>query len=210
MQYLKQQYKEIWRYLCRELKWILPGVVVFFIAVIVLTHLFMVKNPDMQAQFMEMIHNSLPEGLEEKTGLPMAADLFRNNTIACIIAVVSGFVPFLFLPVITLFVNAAVLGVLGGVYQNMGMSVAGMYVFGIMPHGIFELPAILLSLAMGIRLCYCLVRRICEGRYNRGIVKETLTGALRTFMLVIIPLLIIAALIESQLTPILLMKFMGL
>jgi stage II sporulation protein M len=106
--------------------------------------------------------------------------------------------------------NAAILGLLGGVYQVNNMSVVGMYVFGILPHGIFEFPALLLSMAMGLRICYCLVKRICEGKYNRGAVKTAVAGSLRTFLLVVIPLLLFAAIIEATLTPFLMGQFMGL
>jgi stage II sporulation protein M len=165
----------------------------------------------MQQEIMGEIRNAMPEEIfETETGLPMAAALFKNNTIACLVSVVTGFVPFLFLPAISLCMNAAILGLLGGVYQVNDMSVVGMYVFGILPHGIFEFPALLLSMAMGLRICYCLVKRICEGKYNRGAVKTAVAGSLRTFLLVVTPLLLFAAIIEATLTPFLMGQFMGL
>lgn len=211
MQYLKRQYKETWRFISKDMRWILLGSILVFIAVIVLTHLFITRNPQMQQEIMGEIRNAMPEEIfETETGLPMAAALFKNNIIACLVSVVTGFVPFLFLPAISLCMNAAILGLLGGVYQVNNMSVVGMYVFGILPHGIFEFPALLLSMAMGLRICYCLVKRICEGKYNRGAVKTAVAGSLRTFLLVVIPLLLFAAIIEATLTPFLMGQFMGL
>lgn len=203
MQYLKQQYKEIGRFISKDLRFILPGTVVFFIAIIILAHAFILNNPELQNELMNYIRDNVVGDISLDGGMITAADLFRNNILACLVTVVIGLVPFLFLPVVSLFMNAAVLGVLGAVYQYRGMSVAGMYLFGIMPHGLFEFPALLISMAMGIHLCYCLVKRICEGRYNRGIVAKALANCLRTYMLLIVPLLVVAALIEANLTPIL-------
>lgn len=207
MQYLKQQYKEVGRFLGRDIRWILLGVTTVFVLVIIITHMAFMKN---QAQLMDMIAVIQEElgDIASEEGALMARDLFLNNIRACLIGVVSGFIPFLFLPAFTLFINAAVLGGLGAMYQINGMSVFGMYIYGILPHGLFEFPAILISMAMGIYLCYCLVKRICEGRYNRGIVKKALADILRTFMMVIVPLLVVAALIESYLTPVLIDHFM--
>ena len=103
MQYLKRQYKETWRFISKDMRWILLGSVLVFIAVIVLTHLFITRNPQMQQEIMGEIRNAMPEEIfETETGLPMAAALFKNNIIACLVSVVTGFVPFLFLPAISL------------------------------------------------------------------------------------------------------------
>lgn len=62
----------------------------------------------------------------------------------------------------------------------------------IVPHGIFELPAFLLSAAIGLRLG----REVLKRKGERHLKKELWNG-LRMYLILILPLLLIAALIES-------------
>lgn len=202
---IKEQYKKTFHFIGKDMRWIVLGTVVIFIALIVLTDLFFMKHTDMMTQLLQEFQETLKDIAPD--GTISAPLLFLNNLKACLIAMATGLIPFLFIPVLVLGVNAAVMGAVASMYRMAGMSVVSMYLFGILPHGIFELPAILLSISMGLYLCYCLVKRICEGRYNRGIVKEALGNMLRTLLTLIIPLLAIAAVIETYVTPILMSHF---
>ncbi len=205
MHFIGKQYKETWRFIGKDLRWIFLGTVVFFIAFIVLTDLFFNNHPEEMQQVIETFSKTVEE--ISPNGEISAPHLFLNNLRACAIAVLLGLIPFLFVTALILIANAAVMGAVGAMFRMSGHSVAVMYLAGILPHGIFELPAILLSISMGLYLCYCLVKRICEGRYNRGIVKKALANSLRTFLCLIVPLLAVAALIETYVTPILLTHF---
>ena len=202
---IKEQYKKTFYFIGKDMRWIVLGTVVIFIALIVLTDLFFMKHTDMMTQLLQEFQETLKDIAPD--GTISAPLLFLNNLKACLIAMATGLIPFLFIPVLVLGVNAAVMGAVASMYRMAGMSVVSMYLFGILPHGIFELPAILLSISMGLYLCYCLVKRICEGRYNRGIVKEALGNMLRTLLTLIIPLLAVAAVIETYVTPILMSHF---
>lgn len=202
---IKEQYKKTFHFIGKDMRWIVLGTVVIFIALIVLTDLFFMKHTDMMTQLLQEFQETLKDIAPD--GTISAPLLFLNNLKACLIAMATGLIPFLFIPVLVLGVNAAVMGAVASMYRMAGMSVVSMYLFGILPHGIFELPAILLSISMGLYLCYCLVKRICEGRYNRGIVKEALGNMLRTLLTLIIPLLAVAAVIETYVTPILMSHF---
>ncbi len=65
------------------------------------------------------------------------------------------------------------------------------------PHGVLELPAILLSSAAGLALGYQAINRL----RGRGGLREELMRALRLYLHRIAPLLILSALIEVTLTP---------
>lgn len=74
----------------------------------------------------------------------------------------------------------------------------------LVPHGIIEVPTILLSSAAGMGLGYQLINRL----RGRGNLRVEFAMALRLFITRIIPLLLLAALIEVTLTP-LLVAFLG-
>ena len=100
---------------------------------------------------------------------------------------------------------ALVLGLFAGVYVNNGISLLA-YFAGIVPHGIFELPALILALSSGIYLC----RKVTDYvRHNeKGVMGPLMKDLLRLFVMHIIPLLMAAAVIEAYVTPQLLKLFL--
>jgi stage II sporulation protein M len=75
----------------------------------------------------------------------------------------------------------------------------------LIPHGIIEIPTILLSSAAGMALGYALINRF----RGRGSLSVEFGRALRLFISKIVPLLIISAVIEVTLTP-MIVVFLGL
>jgi len=74
-------------------------------------------------------------------------------------------------------------------------------VVALTPHGIIEIPAFLVSMAAGMRLGYQLINTL----RHRGSLKAELVRSLRLFVMRIIPLLLLAAIIEVTITPLLLL-----
>lgn len=94
--------------------------------------------------------------------------LLRNNIFASALCVGLGLVPFIFLPAFSVLSNAVMVGAVLGLGAASGaMPVAKTVIFGLLPHGIFELPAFFLSMAMGLCLCKLLSRKLL-GRAKDG------------------------------------------
>lgn len=141
------------------------------------------------------------EAVTGKDGTLSLLALFRSNLFACATCVGLGLIPFIFLPAWALLSNSMMIGALLGVVQVSGVaSLAKTVVFGLLPHGIFELPAFFLSMAMGIYLCKTLTLKIFGGAKEEKIL-PMLNGIAKGFVMVVIPLLIVAALLECFLTP---------
>lgn len=135
--------------------------------------------------------------------------LMMNNIFASAISIGLGIIPFLFLPAFSLLVNAAVIGaVLGMAAANSIVPVGRMIVFGLLPHGIFELPALFLSMAMGIYLCRLLSGKLL-GRAKDEKLLPNFNALAKTFVLGALPLLAVAAVVECFVTPAL-MSWAGL
>ena len=128
----------------------------------------------------------------------MAAAIFANNLTAAFSAILWGLVPFAYLAAFPLGFNFFLIGALGAYYVRSGSSL-GVYLVGILPHGIFELPALCLSLAAGLCLCQNINRYIRKN--EKGFMKPLLLNILRVTGLVVIPLLVVAAIMESYVTP---------
>jgi stage II sporulation protein M len=95
----------------------------------------------------------------------------------------------LFYPILGIIINGYILGAVinDTVYEN---SIA--VIWQLFPHGIFELPAILLAFAMGMRIGLCLFKK---NRLKN--IKIAYGEGLYLLITVIIPLLLIAGAIEG-------------
>jgi stage II sporulation protein M len=116
--------------------------------------------------------------------------IFMNNAKVSVVGLFSG-VLFGIIPLFYIFINGIVLGYV----FNLTWTLVGWQEFWrILPHGIFELPAVFISLALGIRIgTFVFVRGKIE------VLKERLRESLFVFLFVVVPLLLIAGIIESLL-----------
>ncbi len=118
--------------------------------------------------------------------LAFFAVLFLNNSFTCFLDIILGPLIGIF-PLFSAFING---GLLGWFAKEQGLTIF----LAIVPHGTFEIPAFLLSAAIGLRLG----REVLKRKGDRDLKKELRNG-LRVFLILILPLLFIAALIESAL-----------
>ncbi len=166
------------------------------------------KNEQMAQDVMSMYMPTVNSIVDEDGGISLLA-LLRSNIFATAICVGLGLIPFLFLPVWAVISNAMVIGALLGLSASAGvMSPLKAIVFGLLPHGVFELTGFFLSMAMGIYLCKILSLKILRRAEDTKIL-QVLNDIAKTFVLVVIPLLMVAALVECTITPHL-MKLGGL
>ena len=125
--------------------------------------------------------------------------LFANSLRACVVVMLYGLLPFLYLPALALGMNALALGGLGAWYLHQGHSAAA-WLAGLLPHGIFELPALVLSMATGLCVCGHLSRRLLGDKSALGL-WECLALISRMLFLAAAPLMAAAALMEAYVTP---------
>lgn len=146
-----------------------------------------------------------PEGAPEQNPLRISArGLFVNNLRASIVSNLLGIIPFIFLPAFILIVNA---GIIGTVFA-MGGELSGLKLLigGILPHSIFEIPALLISISMGLFLCSQVSKKLLRKEHKP--IFELIKRQVLISLLVVAPLLLVAALIESRITPLILMRLL--
>jgi stage II sporulation protein M len=131
-------------------------------------------------------------------GLPksrLALAIFLNNAVKTLLAIALGVFGGL-LPLIFLLVNGYVIGLV--LHFSIGSDGAWTAFLAIAPHGIFELPAILLGTSVGLRLGFRALKRLL-GKGEMALTAELARG-LRFFLVVIAPLLLLSAFIEAFVT----------
>lgn len=145
--------------------------------------------------------------LLSQSGFALAFLLFCNNFRAAGMMVLIGAVPFCYLSVGALLLNGALLGLLGAILQGKGLGLST-FVLGIFPHGMLEIPALLVAAMLGCLFCQRLSQAIYSALRGTTLDGEGLVALvieeLRCFVWVVVPLLAIAALIETFVTPFLL------
>ena len=155
------------------------------------------------AMFTEAVENA---GVIDEEGNVSVFALLANNWSAMLMSAAYGFVPFVYLPALSLFSNSFLIGVMAAWYHSNGISLL-VFAAGILPHGIFELPALVLSIACGIYLCRNLSRAIVGNRDRRPFV-ELLCDLLRVLLLLVAPMTVAAAFIECYITPFVISLFL--
>jgi len=130
--------------------------------------------------------------LEEMTSLELFFTIFYINTrtsfLIMMLGVFVGFFPFL-----SLWGNGTVVGLLYGKFIAEGGN-SLVFLMGILPHGVIEIPAILIAASQGFRLGKEIISPP-PGKSRSESLRVNIRKGLKLFAL-IIPLLLIAALIE--------------
>lgn len=174
---------------------------VAFCVLVVLAFGVSLALPDLRDRAVALVLETMNGiGAVKEDGTLSALGIFLNNLRACAFTMVYGLIPFLQLPALALGVNALLLGVLAAWYVSEGLSLLA-YLAALLPHGILELPALILAFAMGLYVCGHLTRR-CRKDENALHLWDCLVQISRMLLLVLVPLLAAAALVEAYVTPV--------
>ena len=141
----------------------------------------------------DLIKKFIEELLAKTEGLStsqLILFILYNNLKSSFWALILGFFLGIF-PVLTSFANGYVLGF---VAEKTVSQESIFYLWRLFPHGIFELLALFLTLGLGTRFGFFIL-----GRNKKREFLRRLQESLRVFLFIILPLLIIAAIIEGAL-----------
>jgi uncharacterized membrane protein SpoIIM required for sporulation/ABC-type transport system involved in multi-copper enzyme maturation permease subunit len=138
--------------------------------------------------------------LRDRISVPF---LFLNNTRATFFIFLTGLVSFSVLGVILYMVNIGLIGGLFGLYQSLGYQALPIFVAGVLPHGVFELPALLLGSAAMLYFGVSIVTPQV-GKSMGEVIIELVADWLKIFLGLVVPLLALAAVIEVYVTPLVL------
>ncbi|MFV9511620.1 stage II sporulation protein M [Tepidibacillus sp. LV47] len=190
-----------WKVLLNLKKYLYLALLVFIIGIFI-GYLFLEQNHPMIQDILKQI-GSIAEKVREKNSLfYMIQTIFFNNLLIAILMILSGFL-FGIYPMVNLMVQGIMIGFLIKFLFQQGKTI-GFVVMGILPHGILEIPAILIASSFGMKVGFSTIQFIVQGmrRKKDNIVKNFL-NTLKEIPIVSLGLailLFIAAIIESTLT----------
>jgi uncharacterized membrane protein SpoIIM required for sporulation/ABC-type transport system involved in multi-copper enzyme maturation permease subunit len=126
--------------------------------------------------------------------------LFLNNSRAIGLMLLAGLFSFSVLGIIIYILNIGLIGGLYAMLALLGMPAADIYLAGVLPHGIFEIPALMFGSAAVLYVGAGIVTPR-PGKSMGEVLIELLADWLKIFLGLILPLLVLAALIEAYITP---------
>ena len=184
---LKTEYRDSWDYIkvSRNFIYIIIGVFLIFGLIG-----FFIPAPDF---LMEQILDFVRELLEKTQGMSqmeLIQFIFFNNLKSSFFGMIFGIALGIF-PLFSSIINGYILGFVASMtVEGEGLSV----LWRLLPHGIFELPAVFISLGLGLKLgTFVFYEKKLET------FKEFFWSSLRVFLFIVIPLLILAGIIEGSL-----------
>jgi len=199
MKYFKERFDTANSYIKEKILKLLVVMLIIFTAVGIVSYFIAKQLPE----------DSMPEVMAELAELYNIQDdggisstkLFLNNIRATAVTTLSGFIPFLFIPIISIAFNGGILGFVMGIMENvLQENVFVLFLKFILPHGIFEIPALLLGAALGTRLCITVCKKIFKKAGDEKI-SYHMNGIISIFLVYIIPFLVVAAFIEGTVLP---------
>lgn len=123
--------------------------------------------------------------------------IFLNNIFALFFSIVLG-IFFGIIPLLSIFFNGAMIGVFAFLWGREFAMLE--FIKGILPHGIIEIPLLIVSSAIGLKIGKAAIDKVFK---KKGEIKPKLKKGLEFFLKIIIPLALIAAAIEMFITPLL-------
>ncbi len=158
-------------------------------------------TPERLDEFRAMIGDNLVvlDQFQDRFTAPL---LFFYNARTTVVFLLMGLISFGTLGLALFMMNFALIGGVLGAANLIGFSPLVTFTFGVLPHGIFELTAVLLATAAVLKVGALLVSPNTERNLGE-IFLLALADWFKVFVGLVIPLLAIAAVIEVYLTPVL-------
>jgi len=182
---LKKEYKQSWDYLKDSRNFIYSIIIIFFLFALI--GFFVPISPELEKVIMDFLKELL-EKTKDFNQWEMVEFLFLNNLQSSFFGLIFGVVLGIF-PMFASVVNGYVLGFVA----LKSIETEGILVlWRLFPHGIFELPAVFISLGLGLKFGTFIFQKKKMNSF-----KNYFWNAFRVFIFVVIPLLIIAAIIET-------------
>ena len=201
-EFLFQQQQALRQFRRTELRRFVPLSVLLFLASLAIGAGYCLLFPEKGAAIIQsFIQISSGAGVVDSEGRLSFLGILKNNWTAMLFIAGCGLLPFLFLPALALCRNGILIGVLLAFYHLNGLPVMAA-VAGILPHGVFELPALALAGAAGLFLCRGTTGLLLrQEEAGLQVLLEKAEHILRLLLLELFPLVLIAALVVTYVTP---------
>ena len=207
---IRDIYCEEWNFFKSKLWFGFKLSFVIFLVSIVSFYLIFSCHPFFAAKIEEMADKLMMKFYSqwEAYGIKMSMVFFAHNTIAFLLKIVTGLIPFLFMPIFLVIFNGVLLAFFFLTAKLSGLNVLAAYFITIFPHFIFEGFGSFYAVSLGIFLCTESSKKLIPRWKNNSVSFKTIGKQIyRSCISIIIPLTAIAAIVEGLVTPLLVRAF---
>ena len=153
------------------------------------------QNPSVGENLMKLFEKEVAGQINVDNPFDMCGKLFINNLGACILLFLGG----ASFGILTIFIMSLNGIVIGAIMEIIHKDHSWVFIAAaLLPHGIFEIPAFIISGALGILLAQSLISEWYGGADTAGEAQKLA----RIFVLYVLPLVVIAACVEAFITPV--------
>jgi stage II sporulation protein M len=153
------------------------------------------QNPQVGEDLLKLFEKEVAGNMDGENPFDMFPKLFFNNLEACILLFLGG----ASFGILTIFIMSLNGIVIGAIMEIVSKGHSAVFVAAaLLPHGIFEIPAFILSGALGILLAQALMAEW----YGNGDSAVAAYSYARLFLVAVLPLVLVAAGVEAFITPV--------
>jgi len=153
------------------------------------------QNPAVGQDLMKLFEKEVAGQMSSGNPPDMCLKLFANNFEACIFLFLGG----ASFGILTIFIMSLNGIVIGAIMELVSKDHSALFVAAaILPHGVFEIPAFIISGALGVMLAQSLIAEW----YGEGDSAHEAARYARIFIFYVLPLVAIAASVEAFITPV--------
>lgn len=173
-------------------------------------HYFRQRPEKTRAKLVELQEYYHTHSMHDGIRISRCTNIFLNNFVVSLNTSISGFIPFLCLPTITVILSGSDVGLIFASNELVGLQDIfkgsqdkfTLIFKRLLPHGILEFTAVLYASSIGVFLSLQMSRRLLPTYKRSGLpIRNVCIQVARSFFLVVTPLLLVAAVIQTFLTP---------
>jgi stage II sporulation protein M len=153
------------------------------------------NNPQIGQDLLKLFEKEVSGQMDGTNPYDIVIKLFANNLEACILLFLGG----ASFGILTIFIMSLNGIVIGAIMQIISRDHTALFVAAaLLPHGIFEIPAFIISGALGILLAQSLIAEW----YGSGDTAVAAHAYAKMFLIYVLPLVTTAAFVEAFITPV--------
>jgi stage II sporulation protein M len=184
---LQEEYRNSFKHIRESKKFIYIIAGIFFLFALIA---FFIPAPQAISDRIFDFIKELFEKTEGMSQFELMKFIIANNVQSTFFGIILGILLGIF-PVASAIINGYLVGFVSFLSVD-GQGVLSLW--RLLPHGIFELPAVFISLGLGLRLGASVFSKKTRRNFGREVL-----NSLKAFLFVVIPLLVIAGIIEGML-----------
>lgn len=201
MNFIRHHYKLTKKFYHENLRIIFPITILLFVVSITIFSIYASKNAGIATRLLLRLNPQITASINSMGLLPT----IMKNLFTGFYLIALGCIPFLFISAFFVVYNGSLIGIMLGSTTITNMT-TGMILTYLIPHGLFLIPAMLISAACGIYFCKRMIQHFMHIQYIESFY-ELFQEFVRIYLLIILPLMILSSIMEVLITPLFIALF---